>query len=111
MKPWKKTLLIAVGGAFIIGSGSVFWEHFGYGGSAWVWKATADDHHEVTVAQADEQSEIKQLVEILGNAKKEEDAARAQTIKLCKAGEITSCRTCRDVGVYDTAACRKLESK
>lgn len=105
MKPWQRNTLGSVLAGAILGVGTVVFQ-FGSG-----WIANANESHDTTETEEPEQTEIKQLVERLGQIHVAEDAAIAQTIKLCEADEIASCRTCRAVGVHDTKACKKLDAK
>jgi hypothetical protein len=94
----KGAILAVVGtivGAAAVGVGTIT--------KSWVFSV-----NEVMASEpvdANEHSEIKQLVTELGKRAASEDAERDQTIKLCKADQVSSCRTCKNVGVYDTSAC------
>ncbi len=78
------------------------------------WLASASDSHNTTKTEEVEQTEMGKVVESntallekLSERQIEQDAAKAQTIKLCNADTISDCRTCKDVGVFDTLACKK----
>lgn len=71
-------------------------------------------HFEATAQTARSQVETEKIterlvdvVEKLTNIHEDADVAKAQTISLCKAGDISKCSVCRKVGVYDAPACRK----
>lgn len=55
---------------------------------------------------ADSQSKIIEAVGKLTEIHENSDAERKHTASLCHANQISSCDICRNVGVYDTEACK-----
>ena len=73
----------------------------------WNWVASAEDSHERSYAEEIEQTEIGELVKILGERANNEDAAEEETIRLCRSNMISDCRTCREVGVPEAKVCKR----
>lgn len=83
------------------------------GNFAFTWLSKAEDSHDKVDAVARSQAETEEIqdrivdaVERLTNIHDEENVAKAQTAKLCREGKISSCRTCREAGVYDAKGCK-----
>ena len=50
---------------------------------------------------------VEQVAVKLGKIHEAEDAAEARTVELCNADQVSDCRTCKDVGVFDSVACER----
>ncbi len=103
----RKQFAIAVALLLVGGGGREGWK------CATGWVANAEDSHDSEAVQAEEQSELKLVVESntaileqLTQIQLAGDAARAATRLLCQKGEVTSCETCQDVEVFDTPQCK-----